>query len=130
RISTFGAILFGRNGGISRVFSARSLRHRRWFRIRPSVIRRTLARAPTCCMKSFMNFRNMCHLFAIVALTWFAAGCGNDTSSPSVSAQSQPEPRNAEAVVTGMRLRTLSKSLGLTDEQKPKVQALFEEENK
>ena len=80
--------------------------------------------------QSSMNFQNFSRVLAIALLVCFAAACGNDKSSQAASAPSQSEPRNADTVINGMRLRSLTKELELTDEQKDKVQVLFDEESK
>lgn len=75
-----------------------------------------------------MQFQTMIPAIACAALIGFSAGCSKDAQAESP--QSEPAQRTAEDVLSGMRVKSLTKSLELTDEQKGKVQALFDEEGK
>lgn len=73
--------------------------------------------------EAVMQFQNIVRAIACAALVCLAAGCSKET-------QAEPAQRTAEDVLTGMRLKSLTKDLDLTAEQKNKVKALFDEEGK
>lgn len=70
-----------------------------------------------------MHFRNSLSALAAVLLFLFLSGCGaKETATPS--------QRNAEDVINGMRLKTLTKQLNLTAEQQAQVKAMLDDEAK
>jgi hypothetical protein len=73
--------------------------------------------------KRAMQFQNIIQAIACAALICFSAGCSKE-------AQAEAPQRTAGNVMNGMRLKSLTKELELTDEQKVKVQALLDEEAK
>lgn len=59
----------------------------------------------------------------------FVMGCGPDKQTQSQAEPAeQPAQRNAQDVLTGMRLKQLTKSLQLTEDQQAKFKVLFDEE--
>ena len=52
------------------------------------------------------------------------------TASCSKEAQADPPQRSADDLLNGMRMKSVTKDLGLTQEQQGQVQALFDEEGK
>lgn len=70
-----------------------------------------------------VNSKILIHSFVCAVLVWFAAGC-NDTS------QSAPVQKNAADVLSGMRLKQLTKDLELTADQQGRLKILLDEEGK
>jgi Spy/CpxP family protein refolding chaperone len=70
-----------------------------------------------------MIFRNLVPMFFCVFLLCFLSACGGESKS-------DPNPRNAQDVMGGMRLKQMTKELDLTAEQQAKVKELLAEEGK
>ena len=70
-----------------------------------------------------MQFQNIISALACAALLSFTASCSKE-------AQAEPPQQTADDLLNGMRMKSLTKDLGLTDEQKGQVQALFDQEGK
>jgi Spy/CpxP family protein refolding chaperone len=70
-----------------------------------------------------MQFQNVIGAIACALLVGLTTSCSKE-------AQAEPSQRKADELVSGMRVKSLTKDLGLTDEQKGQVQSLFDEEGK
>ena len=70
-----------------------------------------------------MQFQNIICALACAALLSFTASCSKE-------AQADPPQQTADSLLNEMRMKSLTKDLGLTDEQKGQVQALFDQEAK
>lgn len=70
-----------------------------------------------------MQLQNIIAAVACALLVCVTAGCSKE-------AKAEPPQRSADDLISGMRTKSMVKDLGLTDEQKGQVQALFDEEAK
>jgi Spy/CpxP family protein refolding chaperone len=70
-----------------------------------------------------MNFRNLRPISLCALLLCFLPACGGESKPES-------NPRNAQDIMGGMRLKQMTKALDLTAEQQAKVKELLSEEGK
>lgn len=82
--------------------------------------------------KAVMNFKNLYRVLACVIVVSFVLGCGkSESESQAAAAPSAPSTqRTAEDLLGGMRMKSLTKQLELTEEQQAKVKALLDSETK
>ena len=72
-----------------------------------------------------MHFQNIIGAVACAVLVCSPTGCSKEAQAEPQAESSQ---RSADDLLSGMRMKSLMKDLELTDDQKVKVQVLFDEE--
>jgi Spy/CpxP family protein refolding chaperone len=70
-----------------------------------------------------MQFQRIVAMIACAVAICFVSACSKE-------AQAEPPQRSADDLLSGMRLKSVTKDLELTEEQQGKVQTLFDEEAK
>ena len=70
-----------------------------------------------------MNFKNLPRVFACALLLSFLTGCNRDE-------QPKPAQRTASEVMSGLRLKQLTKVMTLTEDQQSQVKVLLDAEAK
>jgi hypothetical protein len=76
-----------------------------------------------------MKFQTRLHVILFSAVVSFITGCGKENTSAS-AADPAPAQRTAEDLMGGVRLKQLTRTLELTDEQQGKVKTVIDGETK